>query len=135
LRFVDQQPRETIPAYISASDACLVMLKKTDLFKTVIPTKLLEFMACERPVIVGVDGEARKIIESAQAGVYVTPESVNEFADAIVRLKNDAKLRETLARNGRRHIQEHFSRRKTADQYLRLLEELLQVHSSVKQAA
>ena len=42
LRFVDQQPREKIPAYIRLSDACLVLLKKTELFKTVIPTKMLE---------------------------------------------------------------------------------------------
>ena len=48
LRFVDQQPREKIPAYIRLSNACLVLLKKTDLFKTVIPTKMLEFMSCGR---------------------------------------------------------------------------------------
>jgi len=45
IRFIDQQPREKIPAFISASDACLVLLKKTDIFKTVIPTKMLEFMS------------------------------------------------------------------------------------------
>jgi len=49
VRFVDQQPRGTIPAYIAASDACLVLLKRTELFKTVLPTKMLEFMACARP--------------------------------------------------------------------------------------
>src|SRR5208282_4888729 len=42
IRFLDQQPREHIPAFISAADVCLVMLKRGDLFKTVIPTKLLE---------------------------------------------------------------------------------------------
>src|ERR1700738_2729742 len=62
IRFFDQQPRETIPAFISASDACLVLLQKTDVFKTVIPTKMLEFMSCARPVILGVDGQARQII-------------------------------------------------------------------------
>ena len=68
VRFVDQQPREQIPAYISASDVCLVLLKKADLFKTVIPTKMLEFMACARPVILGVDGQARAILEEADGG-------------------------------------------------------------------
>ena len=69
LRFVDQQPREKIPAYICASDVCLVLLKKTDLFKTVIPTKMLEFMSCARPVILGVDGQARAILEEARGGL------------------------------------------------------------------
>ena len=65
--FVDQQPREMVPAFICASDVCLVLLKKTDLFKTVIPTKMLEFMSCARPVILGVDGQARQILEEARA--------------------------------------------------------------------
>ena len=65
VHFLDQQAREKIPAFISASDVCFVLLKKTDVFKTVIPTKLLEFMSCSRPVIVGVDGQARQIVEES----------------------------------------------------------------------
>src|SRR6266852_2685588 len=48
--FLGQQPHERIPSYIAGVDVCLVMLKKTELFKTVIPTKLLEYMSCEKPV-------------------------------------------------------------------------------------
>jgi glycosyltransferase involved in cell wall biosynthesis len=54
-----------IPAFNSASDVCLVLLKKTDVFKTIIPTKMLEFMSGSRPVIVGVDGQARQIVEES----------------------------------------------------------------------
>ncbi|MGH9494486.1 MAG: glycosyltransferase family 4 protein, partial [Candidatus Sulfotelmatobacter sp.] len=68
VKFLDQQPREKIPAFISASDACLVLLKKTEVFKTVIPTKMLEFMSCARPVILGVDGQARQMVEEAGTG-------------------------------------------------------------------
>ena len=63
VRFLDQQRRELIPSFIRAADATLVLLKKTELFKTVIPTKMLEFMSCARPVILGVDGQARSILE------------------------------------------------------------------------
>ena len=76
VRFIGQQPRERIPAYIAASDACLVLLRKAELFKTVIPTKMLEFMSCARPLILGVDGQARKIMDEAEAGLFVEPESV-----------------------------------------------------------
>ena len=75
-----------VPALVSAADACLVMLKKTDLFKTVIPTKLLEYMACERPVIVAVDGQARQIVEEARAGVFVPPEDSHALAETICAL-------------------------------------------------
>ena len=125
LRFVDQQPREKIPSYIRASDACLVLLKKTELFKTVIPTKMLEFMSCARPVILGVDGQARKILDAARAGIFVEPENAGDLMQAITRLAGDAGLRESLGRNGRRHILEHFSRRQTAKTYIDVLEGLI----------
>jgi len=125
LRFVDQQPRERVPAYIRASDACLVLLRTSELFKTVLPTKMLEFMSCARPVILGVDGHARKVLEEANAGIFITPENPAELADAVLRLATDPALRESLGRNGRQHILHHFSRQDTAKQYLDVLQDLL----------
>jgi glycosyltransferase involved in cell wall biosynthesis len=126
LRFVGEQPREKIPAYIAASDVCLVLLKKADLFKTVIPTKLLEFMSCARPVILGVEGQAQKIVEEAQAGLCIQPENTDHLVQAITHLAADSALCESLGRNGRRYIQQHFSRRHTAAAYLDVLEALLE---------
>ena len=94
VRFLEQQPRERIPAYISASDACLVLLKKDEIFKTVIPSKMLEFMSCARPVILGVDGQARKILQEAQAGVCIEPENPDELVREVLRLAADPQLRE-----------------------------------------
>jgi colanic acid biosynthesis glycosyl transferase WcaI len=124
VRFVGQQPREKIPAYISASDACLVLLKKAELFKTVLPTKMLEFMACARPVILGVDGHARKVLEQAQAGSFIQPEDPPGLAEAVMRLAADPALRESLGRNGRQHVVRHFSRQHTARTYLEVLQDL-----------
>jgi colanic acid biosynthesis glycosyl transferase WcaI len=125
VRFVGQQPREKIPAYITASDACLVLLKKTELFKTVLPTKMLEFMSCARPVILGVDGHARKVMEQADAGIFITPEDPAALAEAVVRLAGDPVLRESLGRNGRQHVLRYFSRQHTARIYLEVLQDLL----------
>jgi glycosyltransferase involved in cell wall biosynthesis len=125
LHFVDQQPREKIPAFISAADAALVLLKKTELFKTVIPTKMLEFMSCARPVILGVDGQAREIVERAQAGIFVEPGNSQALTDAVLRLRADRRLRETLGQNGRRHIVDRYSRQRTAAAYIAVLDKLL----------
>jgi colanic acid biosynthesis glycosyl transferase WcaI len=125
VRFVGQQPREKIPAYITASDACLVLLKKSELFKTVLPTKMLEFMSCARPVVLGVDGYARKVMEQANAGIFVTPENPAALADAVVRLAADRVLRESLGRNGRQHVLHYFSRQHTARAYLEVLQDVL----------
>lgn len=124
IQFLGQQPRERIPAYVSAADVCLVMLKKTELFKTVIPTKLLEYMACERPVIVAVDGQARQIIEEAGAGVFVEPENSQDLAKAILDLAEDPERRRQMGASGRQYIVNKFSREKTARDYITVLEEL-----------
>ena len=124
MRFLSQQPREWIPAYISAADLCLVMLKKTELFKTVIPTKLLEYMACERPVIVAVDGQARQIAEEAGAGVFVEPEDSKALVKAILNLAKDPEHRREMGAKGRQYIVNKLSREKTARDYIAVLEAL-----------
>jgi colanic acid biosynthesis glycosyl transferase WcaI len=122
IQFFGQQPRERIPAYVSAADVCLVILKKTELFKTVIPTKLLEYMACERPVIVAVDGQARQIVEEAGAGVFVEPENSQDLVKAVVDLAEDPERRRLMGASGRQYIINRFSREKTARDYLTVLE-------------
>jgi colanic acid biosynthesis glycosyl transferase WcaI len=121
LYFVGQQPRESMPSWISASDACLVILKKAELFKTVIPTKMLEFMSCARPVILAVDGQAREILEEAEAGIFVEPENSEGLVETIQRLQADPNLCAALGRNGRAHILRNFSRIQTARNYLEIL--------------
>jgi glycosyltransferase involved in cell wall biosynthesis len=124
IQFLDQQPRERIPAYISAADVCLVLLKKKDLFKTVIPTKLLEYMACERPVIVAVDGQARQMVEASGAGVFVEPEDSDALAHAIVILSADPHRRRRMGISGRDYIVRQLSRERTAQNYLTVLDNL-----------
>jgi glycosyltransferase involved in cell wall biosynthesis len=125
VRFFDQQPRERIPAFISASDACLVLLKKTDVFKTVIPTKMLEFMSCARPVILGVDGQARQIIEEAGAGLVIEPENSQALVDAIQSLQAKPAMGSALGQKGRGYIVEKFSRVGTADKYIDVLQRIV----------
>ena len=121
IQFLGQQPRERIPAYVSSADLCLVMLKKTELFKTVIPTKLLEYMACERPVIVAVDGQARQIVEEASAGVFVEPEDSKALVKAILDLVGDPERRRQMGTSGRQYIVNKCSREKTARDYIAVL--------------
>jgi colanic acid biosynthesis glycosyl transferase WcaI len=125
LRFIDQQPREKVPACICASDACLVLLKKSEVFKTVIPTKMLEFMSCARPLILGVDGQARTILEEAHAGVVIEPENSAALVNAIRHLAANPQAAAQLGRNGREYIARRFSRRQTAQKYIGVLEKLL----------
>ena len=135
IRFLDQQPRQRVPALVSTADACLVMLKKTDLFKTVIPTKMLEYMACERPVIVAVDGQARQIVEEARAGLFVPPEESHALAETVRALALNPEQRRRMGINGRQYILAKLSRKQTALDYITVLEELLGSKEAARAAA
>ncbi len=124
VRFVDQQPRESVPLYISASDACLVLLKKTEVFKTVIPTKMLEFMSCARPVVLGVEGQARDIVDQAGAGIAIEPQNSAALVEAINHLASDRELGSRLGAKGREYILRNFSRKRTAEKYVEVLERI-----------
>ncbi len=125
IAFLDQQPREKIPAFISASDACVVLLKKTDVFKTVIPTKMLEFMSSARPVILAVEGQAQQIVEEAGAGIVIEPENARALAAAIVQLAADHELGRALGRKGREYIVRYLSRGQTAEKYIEVLRNVM----------
>lgn len=135
IRIFPAQPRSRIPAIIAATHVCLVLLKKSELFKTVIPTKLLEFMACGRAVIAAVEGEARRIVLQADAGMCAPPEDASAIAGAIRLLRDNAARRSEMESNARRFIVDHFTREGTARDYLSLLEQLEQAGSHGKEVA
>lgn len=65
--------------YLSILDVALINLKKDKLFKTVIPSKIFENAAMEIPILIGVDGEARSIVENYKAGLFYEPENEIDF--------------------------------------------------------
>ena len=125
LIFVPQQPREKIPAYISASNACVVMLKDKEVFETVIPTKMLEFMSCARPVILAVRGQAKQVLESSGGGICVEPDDPQALCSAILRLRDQPTLCDGMGRAGRSYIIRELSRERTAKEYLAALERVV----------
>ena len=118
---VDSVPKETIVDYVAASDVCTAVLKKIDTFKTVYPNKLFDYMSAARPVILAIDGVARKLLEQSNAGIYVEPENAGEFADAVLKLKNNSELCKEYSDNGLRFVTENFARDALAEKYIKIL--------------
>ena len=108
--FRDSQPKEMMPAILSRFDAALIPLKRLDLFKGALPSKMFEAMAAALPMLVMVDGEARALAEKAAAGVYVEPENPQGLAEAICELAADRARCRRLGESGRRFALEHFDR-------------------------
>lgn len=117
-------PRDRMTEVYATSDVCLVPLRATALFNTVLPSKLFEIMAMERPVVLSVDGEARALTEASGAGLYAPPEDVPAITEALVALADDPARREAMGRSGRAFVTAHYDREQIAGRYLALLEDL-----------
>jgi glycosyltransferase involved in cell wall biosynthesis len=124
VRFVGERPRLEMPHYIAASDACLVLLRNSELFRTVLPSKMLEFMACSRPVIAGVAGYTASLVRDSEGGICITPEDDRALGEAIRRLYEEPSLGGKLGGNGRRFVLKRFTREEKAKAYVRALEDL-----------
>ena len=122
VEFIPSQPRQDMPAFYAAADICVVPLKKRDVFLTNIPSKMFEIMACGRPIILGVEGQAREVLEAAQAGVAVPPEDAAALAGAIQALAIDPEARAQYGENGRRYVETASNRASKAQELLAILD-------------
>jgi glycosyltransferase involved in cell wall biosynthesis len=122
---LDQQPKEKMPLLWAACDVSLVLLRKHDLFKTVIPSKIFESMAMERPIVLGVLGESAEIVKDADAGVCVEPENSDELANVVIRLCDERERTKEMGMNGRKYVEQKFDRSVLARRFEELLAELV----------
>ena len=118
--FLDPVAKDKVPDYLSISDASLVPLKKADTFKTVIPSKIFESSAMRVPILLGVDGQARKIVEGFEAGLYFEPESLNGFLQAVSKIKEDEKMYKRL-QEGCGRLANFYDRKRLAEQMLSVM--------------
>jgi len=121
-----QQPKEKMPELWSLSSVSLILLKKSALFKTVLPSKIFESMAMVRPVILGVEGESAELVMSAGGGICIEPESSKDLAIQVLRLYRDPTLRQELGSSGRRYVMEHFDRQVLAKRFVDVMQLVLQ---------
>jgi glycosyltransferase involved in cell wall biosynthesis len=118
---LEQQPKERMPQLWAVCDASLVLLRRLPVFESVIPSKIFESMAMRKPIILGVSGEAREIVNEAQAGLAIEPEDPAALSAAVLRLAQDPALTRELGGNGRRYVTAHFDRRLLARRFENVL--------------
>lgn len=124
--FLGGQPRDRMPELLSMADASLVPLVADPFFEMAVPSKLLEAMACERPVILAARGEAERLLAEAGAGVAVPPQDAGALVDAASRLKGDRAAAGEMGKRGRRYVLEHFDWGMIGERFEGLLAEVVQ---------
>ena len=113
MTFMDSVSKSEIAEYLSVTDVSLVPLRKTEFFTTVIPSKIFENAAMEKPLLLGVDGEARSIVEHYKAGIYFEPEDETDFLEKLNRLYQDKVFYQECQAGGRL-LADDFDRKKFA---------------------
>ena len=126
IRFLPLQSREKYFEILKASNACLVSLRKA--FESPsVPSKMLDIMACGKPVIanVPIGGDVSEILKKAKCGLAIEPENPHLLAKAILMLLDDDALAEELGKNGRKYLDKHFSISTCIDRYEQIMTNLI----------
>jgi len=124
--FTGLLPRSGIADILAASDIALVTLKPAETFKSVLPSKMFEAMAAGKAIVLAVEGEAKRILERAEAGLPVPPGDAVALARAIAQLAQKPDLRERLGTSGCAYVASEFNRTVWADRYLDILSDASQ---------
>lgn len=125
VRFFDRVPLDEAAAHMAASDALLVPLGDNPIYRQFIPSKLFDSMAAGRPVLLSVEGEARSILDGANAGIAYPAEDDAGLADAIRRLVDHPDEAMSMGEAGRTFAREHCTRQAQADRLVTFLETLV----------
>lgn len=115
--FIDRKPAESIPMFMSACDAALICLSKSEVFAMTIPAKTQSCLACGMPILASADGEIRTIIDRAQCGYTSASEDAEGLTESIIKMDslNDLELKE-LGKNSFAYYKKHFDKNKLLDE-------------------
>lgn len=120
---LDSIPKDEVSDHLSILDAAIINLKKSDLFTTVIPSKIFETSAMEIPILLGVDGEARSIVEQYGAGVFYEPENEGDFIQKVDQLFSNPDQIEKY-KTGCQKLAQDFDRKKLAVKMLDIINDI-----------
>lgn len=117
---LDSVMKEEVARYISILDVCLINLKKSPLFTTVIPSKIFENAGMGIPILMGVEGEAEDIISQYGAGLCFEPENFDDFKQKLTALLEPATY--AKCKEGCRNLADNFDRKLLAANMLKVIE-------------
>lgn len=78
--------REAMDRVFDEADLLLVQLKDDPLYAITIPSKVQHYLACGRPIVAGLAGEAARLLIESGAAIVCPPQAVAAMATAIVRI-------------------------------------------------
>jgi glycosyltransferase involved in cell wall biosynthesis len=126
VHFLGRQPSDRMPSIFAIADVLLVTLRDHPLFRITIPSKTIAYMACGRPMLMSVEGDAAELIQATGAGVTCRAGDAKDLAEAVRQLHAmDRTTREEMGRAGRAAFLASYSRSVLLDRYEAILSEMV----------
>ena len=120
---LDSIPWQEIININQIISANLIHLKKSDVFKKVIPSKIFESMGMKKTIILGVEGESKNIINDSKCGLIIEPENEDSLINIINKLNNlkDSKSINSFGQNGYNYVINNYNRVKLANKMINFI--------------
>jgi len=125
--FLDPVPKHEVAEYISIIDVALIPLTKTDIHASLIPSKIFESASMQKPILLGVEGEAAEIVKRHNAGIVFEPENKEEFLNGVEKIYTD-KEKYVEYKKGCVELAEAFDRKKLAKKMANILKQIRANH-------
>lgn len=125
--FIARQPMQEIHRFFAWADVLLVHLKAKPIFQLQLPSKIIAYLACGRPILCAVPGSSAKVVTDANAGLCCPSENPEALAEAIITIRQmSAQGRETLGRNGYQTYLRNYTREVQVNRIDALFQQLCQ---------
>ncbi|OIQ18369.1 MAG: hypothetical protein BM556_08905 [Bacteriovorax sp. MedPE-SWde] len=125
VRFLDWVSSTEVQDYFEAADCLIVHLNKDPLFDITIPSKIQAYLLAGRPLLAGIRGDAKDMIEESGAGYCFEPEDSIDLALKLNRLlehSNDELTK--MGNNGQNYYVQNLSRLSGAQKFERIFKSL-----------
>jgi glycosyltransferase involved in cell wall biosynthesis len=126
VNFLNSVSKDNVPKYWSLLDASIIHLKKDKLFTSVIPSKIFESMGMGIPILLGLRGEAARIINQDKVGITFSPENYKELVIGLKKMKGNKKLRKQFIDNCIT-VAPNYNRKKLANDMLNVLKKIVNI--------
>jgi glycosyltransferase involved in cell wall biosynthesis len=125
VNILSPMPREIVLSKMEKTGLLFMNLMPDKVFKLTIPSKVFEYMLAGRPILAGIAGEGKSIIEATGGNVCFEPGSVEAFKEALVRVSSELSFYEEKASQNLQYVHSRYTREQSVSELNKVFEDVM----------